>query len=151
MASNSKQIWMTILIAAIVGILSSAITASIVSKNVLFGPQESLKIIKANSCDADGVCEIISAEITNSVYVGGEVVAQDDLIAFDELFVGKNAEINGTLNVLGGSINTNYDVTANDDLIAQDDIAAFGLRGNGTSYVCVNSEGIFIRSNTACR
>ncbi len=58
MANNSKQIWMTILIAVIVGILSSAITVSVISKNVLLGPQESLKIIKANSCDADSKCEV---------------------------------------------------------------------------------------------
>lgn len=62
--NNSKQIWMTILIAAIVGILSSVITASIVSKNVLLGPQEAIKVIKAHSCNADGICEINEATIS---------------------------------------------------------------------------------------
>lgn len=71
MAKNGKQIWMTILIALVVGILSSAITASIVSKNVLLGPTVPPKEIRANSCNADDTCEINKAIVLSSLGVFG--------------------------------------------------------------------------------
>lgn len=138
MANNNKQIWMTILIAAVVGILSSAITVSIISKNVLLGPQESLKVIRANSCDADGLCEI-----NNFTAMSGEVENLGVLQKLSTNDIESGADIN-IFSAHGGIILNGY----------SDGVTIVGLRNimNNTNvaFVCADVSGKLFRKSTPC-
>ncbi|MBI5804291.1 hypothetical protein HY450_03540 [Candidatus Pacearchaeota archaeon] len=68
-----KSLKMTIVVAVIVAVLTSAITVAVMTPNVLFAPYTTTigqgGPIKANSCDADSVCEINGNLSSNSDYL----------------------------------------------------------------------------------
>ena len=69
---ESKQIWMTVLIALVVAIISSILTLATVGKTFLspaFVTPDSPAFINAHECKADGVCEIKSADIRGMLNV----------------------------------------------------------------------------------
>ena len=57
---EKKSIWTTVLIAAIVGIISSVITSFFISS-----PDLQPTNINANSCNADGICEVNELQTLN--------------------------------------------------------------------------------------
>ena len=66
---DNKQIWTTIVVAVIVALITSLVTVALMGRNVDLAPTTTKNIIapvRANSCDADGVCE------ANSLNIKGE-------------------------------------------------------------------------------
>ena len=70
---DNKQIWTTIVVAVIVAIVASVLTVWAMKDNVGLAPtlgKENIALpVRANSCDADGVCE------TNSVKIGTHTIS----------------------------------------------------------------------------
>lgn len=136
MANNNKQILMTILIALVVGILSSAITASIVSRNVLLGPTVPPKEIKANSCNADNTCE------TNNVIAEGAEIVNLGVL---ETLSTSNIESNLDLTIVsreGGIILNGYE-----DGVT---IAMRNAANENFAFVCADDNGRLFMKSTPC-
>lgn len=111
--------------------------------------------IKANSCDADSICEVAKTVSTNKGSTSALVLTSD----IKSVIVDGSLSA-GNVNINGKTVSTNKGSTS--ALILTSDVKKVVVGGslsidslanfasNGTAYVCVNSYGDIYRSLTAC-
>ncbi len=126
---KQKELWTIIVVSAIVAVIASVVTASLMG-GVLLGPRISTAV-NANSCDADNLCEMNFGSILYDLSVGKDIDARDITAR--------------------GSITAESRVYAGMDIYASTGLVSGDLSGNETAYVCTDTEGRLFRSNTACR
>lgn len=164
MAKNSKQFWMTIIIAAIVSILSSAITVSIISKNILLGPPEVIgpaQEINAHKCMADENCEVNALVGERALFRAGVIVHRDQEdgsfvetqmspggISFKSYDSEGHWRSSGHFNIGAMSLQDVDGSSAGVTVGAG--IRASSYKGEGNAYACMNQEGWVYRSSTPC-
>ncbi|MBI5803868.1 hypothetical protein HY450_01350 [Candidatus Pacearchaeota archaeon] len=157
---EGKQIWMTIIVALVVAAVTSLVTGAI-AKDVLLAPYTTTigqgGPIKANSCDADNICEVnqVSGQVgffdsveANDLDVNGATHLKDTLR------VEKDSQMIGMLSVSGPIVASIIDASEEVDIdgdLEVSNVATFhSLNGNGTGYACLDSAGNLFRKQTPC-
>ena len=164
---NNNNMLMTIVVAVIVALITSLVTA-IVMRNSDVGLAPTLTKdnialpIRANSCDADGVCEV------NSLMTHSDVSAQK--ISVNQLVANSATNqiiLNSSLYSYGFAVfnadlrvTSPYKIQANrasiahvvvtEDLAVEQPPTVWTMTGNGNGYVCVNAFGKFYRNSVPC-
>ena len=144
---DKKDILMVVVISAVVGVVASLVTTNI-SGDVSLSPG---RVIIANSCDADRVCEIDNAKIKGNLEadeaeIGGMFV-EDDLEVGDSLTVRSGVFVEGTSVFKSGG---------NDTMLVTiaphfgDPISGTAYVGRGTGYACISAHGSIFRSEGPC-
>ena len=166
-----NEFWKTIGISALTSVIVFVMLYFAFGQ-VLLGPVVVPKEINANACSADGVCEMREARadtgifggylsIQSSLYADGGQVAIEKPITSGVQITGNNngvgleistglrtgylsagGQTGGGLYVDGSQVSFNSPITS--------DVTVSGLGGNSTGYVCVDSEGKLLRSQTPC-
>ena len=57
---EQKQFWTTVVVALVVAVIVSVVTANLVSENAVAFAPNAPAMINAHSCSADGVCEVVT-------------------------------------------------------------------------------------------
>lgn len=108
--------------------------------------------IRANSCNADGNCEMDSATI-HTLFLHGKTISTNEgsnLVL--DAGEGRNSVMIGDLFFKGKTIGTGE----GHNLIlspgnGENEIMINGLEGEGNAYLCINENGGIFRSNDPCR
>ena len=113
--------------------------------------------IKANSCDADSVCEVAKtistpAGSTSALMLTSDVkaVMVDGSLSAGTVNAGSVTIVGKTISTLAGSTSAlmlTSDVKA---VTIDGKLSATGLAGTGSAYVCVDRFGTVFRSLTPC-
>src|SRR3989338_6399671 len=108
--------------------------------------------IKANSCDADSVCEVAKTISTPAGSTSALMLTSDvKAVMVDGSLSAGSVTINGkTISTLAGSTSAlmlTSDVKA---VTIDGKLSATGLAGTGSAYVCVDRFGTVFRSLTPC-
>lgn len=172
---NSKHVLAMIIIALVVAVLSSLITAGVVTGNGIFlGPAVVTKMVSAHDCKADEVCETKSLTSsqgvnffsgalriegspngnasTKTVSIGSPANFVDEA-TFSQIgrfergvYIGNygNTRIENYFQVSGSQ------ALISAPLYATNSVRFQRLAGNGTSYVCVDNNGVLMSSRTPC-
>ena|SRR3989344_2180796 len=113
--------------------------------------------LKANSCDADSVCEVAKtistpAGSTSALMLTSDVkaVMVDGSLSAGTVNAGSVTIVGKTISTLAGSTSAlmlTSDVKA---VTIDGKLSATGLAGTGSAYVCVDRFGTVFRSLTPC-
>ena len=154
----NKKGGMTMLV--VVGIAALIVGVFICSQIV--SPQFSPKstsansYVKAHSCDADEICEVENLISKDTIGIMGP--NNYPLILMDGGTIGVNNSVitpriqgpNGGPIILGSPLSSVNSISIQGQVIGGE-FKGINLRGNGTAYICVDSIGRLIRSDTPCR
>ena len=111
------------------------------------------KNIKANSCDADGICEIAKTISTKAGSTSALVLTSDtkEVIVQDSLSTGSVLIKGKSISTSPGSTSA---LTLTSDIkkvIVDGSLSSTNLVGTGNAYACIDSNGKIYRSLTACK
>ena len=160
---NKKDILMVVVISAVVGVVASLVTTNI-SGDVSLSPR---RVIIADACNGDKVCEMNNALINGSLEVYdlivddatianrleadeakiGGMFVEDDLEVGDSLIVGGGVFVEGTSVFKSGGNDTMLVTIAPN---FGDPISGTAYVGRGTGYACISAHGSIFRSEGPC-
>mgnify|MGYP001575590165 CR=1 FL=1 len=177
---NNNNMLTTIVVAVIVALITSAVTVALMNRdNVGLAPTTTKTIIapvRANSCDADGVCEVYSINSASGITVGSQITTDTSINAANLVLASRAQLVN-----LGQPLNDQenqppYEMTfyytQNNQATVEDVMSVFldgvgtqdpqprvnfdatvqfsQFTGSGNDYACLTAEGILYRSETTC-
>ena len=171
---DNRQIWITAFIALIVAIVVSLVTGVV---SPALAPRTSLSSapINANSCNADGICEINGANVEGQLNVfglgkfdnglnvnNGDTNIEGNLITLNDVELGKYGNVNPVMKIYQTSDGNKY-LNVNDfakfsgglnvdsgDTSIEGPLFLITLSGNSTAYACLDNQGKLFRSQTPC-
>ena len=154
---ESKQIWMTAVVALVVSLVT-ALTVNVAPGLSPRAGSTAPLTVRANSCDADGVCEMNTLIATEDFRFKDDGRFNLGFTSDGHILVKKNAyitsdELSAYDHIppdLSGNLYVEKDIIVGNDLVVWDGIGALSMAGNGTAYVCLSSLGTFFRSQTPC-
>jgi len=169
---NKRDVFLVIVIAAVVGVVSSLVTS-----NVMVGPPTTNpKEVRANSCDVDEVCEMNVAKIggvelysVNDYKISPKPILYSDGFIAEEFIISEFGFFKQYLAMsrdISDPDATFFQITEDGNGFLEGQLelekvdtkqlevegpARFAeLIGSGNGYVCVNFQGRLYRSNTPC-
>lgn len=142
---ESKDWLLMTAVVVIVAVLVSFLTVKITG-NAINGSYT----LSANSCDADTICEMKNARVSEIIVDGA--TKTNTLTVVGTSYFG-NSKISDVLGVVTKNITTSYLTTTNNMIasyIGAKDLTLTSMTGSGNGYVCVNYLGKIYRSQKAC-
>lgn len=156
---NKQKLFVGITLALLlIGIIGTIPSVEAQTKNV-FKPywEKVTSLIRANSCDADNVCEVRNLRVTGATISGADRIIADSGYFTDFLRVvsGEPANIAGAvlevdnIEVNGGSVTGASQITGiKGTFTASLKVSSKG--GNGNAFACFDKHGILFRSQEPC-
>lgn len=136
--------WITVIVVVVVvavlaSFLTSQLTGQVIGRS---------RAVRANSCDADTICEVAKT-VSTAAGSGSALLLTSDA---KQVFVDGSVAVTGSLSspkLTGGG--TALVLTSGTKQVFVDgSLSSTNLVGTGNAYVCVGSNGVIYRSLTAC-
>ncbi|MBI4155225.1 hypothetical protein HY498_04025 [Candidatus Woesearchaeota archaeon] len=153
---ENKTNWNTVLIVLVIGVVgilllsnSGILTGGAFSKDIT---GDATVTIRANSCDADSICEVAKTVSTMAGSTSALVLTSDvKKVIVDGSLSANSVYISGkTISTTPYSTSALVLTSDVKKVIVDSDLYVQKLAGNGSAYACLDSYGKLYRSSKTC-